>query len=115
MSYARARGLTLILLLALSLLACSVAGCATGAEACKTDPNTGFESCQRTSGDYGEAAATGVVAATGWAVVGCTANGCEPPTHCNAETKQCERDRCGGEGQSTCPGGYSCASDGLCK
>jgi hypothetical protein len=92
-----------------------LSACATGQAACKKDPVTGSEQCQPASGNYGEAAVTAGAAVGGWAVAGCTINGCEPPYRCNPDTKMCERIACG-EGKRSCPPGYVCdESDGLCK
>lgn len=89
-------------------------GCATGV-ACRTDPVTGSERCQPTSGSYGNAVATVGIAAASWALVGCSVNGCEPPFRCNAESKMCERIPCH-EGKNVCPPGYSCdLEDHVCR
>jgi hypothetical protein len=93
----------------------TMGACATGPDVCTRDHITGSEQCQPSSGDYGEAAATAAASAAAWTAVGCTANGCEPPFRCNADTKMCERIPCG-EGEGACPPTYICdPDDHLCK
>jgi hypothetical protein len=92
------------------LMACGcllITSCATGSEACRTNPNTGIEECQVVSNDYSQAAATAIAAGALWTVEGCTVNGCKPPYTCNAKTKLCERIRCG-EDFGSCPGSFYC-------
>jgi hypothetical protein len=94
--------------LALALAACG------SQEVCRRDPVTGWENCQTSGSDYGEAAGTAVAAAAAWAAVGCTVNGCAPPSRCNPQTKLCEALRCSRE--SPCPGGYDCEPEqGVCR
>lgn len=80
--------------------------CATGTTVCKRDTITGSEQCQDASDNYGAAAATGAAAGAAWAVVGCTVNGCAPPSYCNTRTKQCEVRRCTDDGE--CDAGFHC-------
>lgn len=80
--------------------------CAGGQTVCRRDPITGSEQCQNVGSDYGEAAVTGGAAAASWAAVGCTVNGCTPPSFCNERTKQCESTPCGDD--DDCGKGFTC-------
>ena len=97
----------LCLLSVISLL--GIAHCGGNQMVCKPDELTGVERCEHTSDSMGNAAVAAGAAAATWAVVGCTVNGCAPPTQCNTKTKQCEPIPC--DGPSACPTGYECAED----
>src|SRR5262245_45866405 len=99
------------LLFPLLLAALSCAG-TTSDTVCRPDPVTGSERCQHTGGAP-EAAVTGGMAAGLWAAKGCTINGCEPPFTCNTKTKLCERQAC--SEAVSCPPGYECSGDLVCR
>ncbi|HEX2678350.1 MAG TPA: hypothetical protein VHM19_16975 [Polyangiales bacterium] len=84
-----------------------MAACAGGSQVvCRRDPITGGEQCGPTSNNYGEAAVGAGAAATTWAVVGCTVNGCPAPDRCNETTKQCEATLC--HSDKECGAGFHC-------
>lgn len=76
---------------------------------CKKEPITGSDRCQQVSSSGGEAAVMAGVAATSWAVVGCTVNGCTGAYRCNEKTKQCEPFIC--DENAPCPPPYECNLD----
>jgi hypothetical protein len=95
----------------LGLAVLIVTGCAGGTTelACKRDPTTGSEWCQRTTSSPGDAVLGAGVAAGVYAFTGCTVNGCELPDRCNPVTKRCEPLPC--EEAKACPAGYQCQLD----
>ena len=76
---------------------------------CKPDPITGSQQCQLASQSRGDALLTTTLAASVYAVTGCTVNDCPLPDACNPRTKRCEPIRC--SETHACPAGYRCALD----